>query len=1183
MTPDATNQAPVAAPVQEHVPGFVHLRVQSAYSLSEGAIRIKDLVKRCAEWGMPAAAVTDTNNLFGALEFSLAARDAGLQPIPGVVLSVRAEDKRSANSLAQAPEPYKLLLLAKNEAGYLNLMALVSKAFLESDPGEAPQVDMTALEAHSEGVIALTGGLEGPVGRLLHEGQDEEAEAVLLRLADFFKDHLYIEVMRHGLADEDRIEPMLIDMAYRHDLPLVATNGCFFPDQKLYDSHDALLCIAGGTYVSEQDRRHLTPEHRLKTEAEMQALFSDLPEALQNTKIIARRCSFMVEREKPLLPIYTKLEGRTEEEALRQLSRNGLDDRLETEVLVGIEDPSEREVKSKPYRERLEYELDTIVQMGFPGYFLIVADFIQWSKDRDIPVGPGRGSGAGSVVAWALTITDLDPLRFGLLFERFLNPERVSMPDFDIDFCQDRRDEVIRYVQQEYGTDRVAQIITFGKLQARAVLRDVGRVLQMPYGQVDRICKLVPNNPAKPVTLQEAIDGEPLMQQMRDEDPAVRRLIDTALPLEGLYRHASTHAAGVVIGDRPLVELVPLYRDPRSDMPVTQYNMKYVEQAGLVKFDFLGLKTLTVIARAKELIDARPDRTEPLDMAKVPLDDARTFEMLCKAETVGVFQLESSGMRDVLKKLRPDRFEDIIAVVALYRPGPMENIPTYIRRKHGEETPTYPHEKLEAVLEETYGIPVYQEQVMQMARDLAGYSLGGADLLRRAMGKKIQAEMDAQRRSFVDGSLEHSGVEEKLANQIFDMINAFAGYGFNKSHAAAYALVSYHTAWLKANYPVEFLAASMTLDIHNTDKLNVFRSEIDRQGIELLPPDLNASAVVFSVEAAKTNGTEIGDRKIRYALSALKNVGEQAMHSIVQEREANGAFKDLFDFANRLDTRSVNKKALENLTKAGAFDSLNPNRHQVFESLEVLSAQAAAALADRESKQVSLFGDALATETRPKLRDVPEWQQQVRLGHEFDAIGFYLSAHPLSSYAKTCARIGVMNYRDVTSGRLRQSQVKLAGLVGSRRITTTSRGSKMAFVQMSDATGSYEVTMFQEVLNHARDLLDAGQPLVVTVDVQSRGEGEDPRLTVLGVQSLEQEAANAADGMEIYLNTPDAVTDLSKLLNAHGKRGRGLVKLQLRDRPEGNIEIELSQTFNIDGPLRQAVKALPGILDVQDL
>src|SRR5262249_38661045 len=618
------------------------------------------------------------------------------------------------------------------------------------------------------------------------------------------------------------------------------------------------LCVAETTVVANQERKRLTPDHCFRSAAEMREIFADLPEACDNTLVVARRCSFIPQPRQPILPAFPTVDGVDDGTALRRLARGGLDERLACAEIT--------DTAAAPYRERLEFELDTIVQMGFAGYFLIVSDIIQWAKRQGIPVGPGRGSGAGSVVAWALTITDLDPLRFRLLFERFLNPERVSMPDFDIDFCQDRRDEVIRYVQQKYGRDRVAQIITFGKLQARAVLRDVGRVLAMPYGQVDRLCKLVPNNPAHPVSLEEAIAAEPALQQQRDTDESVGRLITIALKLEGLYRHASTHAAGVVIGDRSLTELVPLYRDPRSDIPVTQFNMKWVELAGLVKFDFLGLKTLTVMARARELLAAHGVE---IDLANLPLDDPGAYELLARGDTVGVFQVEGAGVRDMLRKLRPDRFEDIIAANALYRPGPMENIPRYIAVKHGEEAPDYLHPALEPILKETYGIMTYQEQVMQIAQVLAGYSLAGADLLRRAMGKKIPAEMEAQRQLFFDGAAAH-GVERARAELIFDQMAKFAGYGFNKPHAAAYALLTYQTAYLKANYPVEFLAALMPLDLGNTDKLNVFRQELTRLGIRLLPPDINRSEVTFAVEP--------GDKPaIRYALAAVKGVGAQAM------------------------------------------------------------------------------------------------------------------------------------------------------------------------------------------------------------------------------------------------------------------------------------------------------------------
>ena len=649
------------------------------------------------------------------------------------------------------------------------------------------------------------------------------------------------------MREETAIEPKLLALADAMNLPLVATNEAFFAEEGMYAAHDTLLCIAAGTSVNEPERRRLTPEFRFKTAQEMRAQFADVPEALDNTLVIAERCAVMAETRAPILPHFVSEAGRSEIDELRHRATEGLEKRLADHVLSGGDTEEERTAAAAPYRERLDFELGVIESMGYPGYFLIVADFIQWAKGEGIPVGPGRGSGAGSVVAWALTITDLDPLRWGLLFERFLNPERVSMPDFDIDFCQERRDEVIRYVQRKYGEDRVAQIITFGKLQARAVLRDVGRVLQMPYGQIDRLCKLVPNNPANPVTLQEAIEIEPQLQEQRRQDESVARLIDIALQLEGLYRHASTHAAGVVIGDRPLEELIPLYRDPRSDMPVSQFNMKDVEKAGLVKFDFLGLKTLSVLQTAVDLLKVRGIE---VDLERLPLDDTGTFEMISRADTTGVFQLESSGMRDVLRRLKPDRFEDIIAVVALYRPGPMENIPSYINRKHGIEAVAYDHPKLEPVLKETFGIPIYQEQVQQMARDLAGYTLGRADLLRRAMGKKIKAEMDAQGDTFIRGCAEHSGIATRHARQIFDTMAAFAGYGFNKSHAAAYALVAYQTAWFKANYPVEFYAASMSFDMGNADRIAGFRRELLREGIALLPPDVNRSGVAFAVRTA---------------------------------------------------------------------------------------------------------------------------------------------------------------------------------------------------------------------------------------------------------------------------------------------------------------------------------------------
>ena len=1154
---------------------FVHLRTHSAYSLSAGAIKVKELVGLCRGEAMPAVAITDSGNLFGALEFATVCADAGIQPIIGVEIALVSEPAVGERAVgertpAHNAEPERIVLLVQNEAGYRNLMQLTSRAFLDGEAGAEPAVSLAALAAASEGLLCLAGGAGGPLGHLVAEGQGEAAAALLARFKTLFPGRLYIELQRHGLPEEARSEAGLIELAYAHDLPLVATNNAFFPDREFYEAHDALLCVAQGKAVADDDRKRLTPHHYFRPAGEMRALFADLPEACDNTLVIARRCAFIPQSHRPILPPFATGDGADEAGALRRDARAGLAARL---AAAGID-----ETAAPAYRERLEFELDMIVATGFAGYFLIVADFIQWAKRQGIPVGPGRGSGAGSVVAWSLTITDLDPLRFGLLFERFLNPERVSMPDFDIDFCQDRRDEVIRYVQGKYGRDRVAQIITFGKLQARAVLRDVGRVLGMPHGQVDRLCKLVPNNPAHPVSLAKAIAGEPQLQQLRDSDETVARLMTIALKLEGLYRHASTHAAGVVIGDRPLAELVPLYRDPRSDMPVTQFNMKWVELAGLVKFDFLGLKTLTVLARCLDLLAARG---VSLDLANLPLDDPATFELLSRGDTVGVFQLEGQGVRDVLKKLRPDRFEDIIAVGALYRPGPMENIPRYIAARHGEEAPDYLHPKIEGILKETYGVMIYQEQVMQIAQVLAGYTLGGADLLRRAMGKKIQAEMDAQRAQFVEGATSR-GVERARAELIFDQMAKFAGYGFNKSHAAAYALVAYQTAYLKANHPVEFLAASMTLDLGNTDKLNHFRPELDRLGIALLPPDINRSEVTFAVELDAKSGKPA----IRYALAAVKGVGAQAMRDLLAERSRNGRFRDLFDFAARLDTKSFNRRQFESLVKAGAFDCLDPNRAQSFAAADLLLRQASRAAEERETRQESLFAGLAGLAdggfaARPALPVVEDWQTGERLQNELDAIGFFLSGHPLDPYGRSLERAGILRWIDLPAALAAggSTRFRLAGIVIGRKERTSARGSRFAFIQLSDTSGAFEITVFSEVLAQARAVLDGGHPLIVTLDV--RREEENLRLTAQKIEPLDSVVAQAAAGLRVFVGEAEALTRLKSVIAREaGGRGRVMVVLDL---PRSEVELVLPGGFRVDSKIRAAVKSLPGIVDVHDI
>src|SRR5205809_2184951 len=861
------------------MPGFVHLHVHSSYSLLEGALTIARLCEVAKADRQPALALTDTDNMFGALEFSDKMAAAGIQPIVGCALAIDFADQEALQRAGSAHlDRPRIVLVAARENGYRSLMRLNSRAFLETAPSEPSHVRLSWLEGETEGLIALTGGPGGPLDAAFAAGQGHLAQARCEALEQLFGDRLYIELQRHGSRTERSVEPALIALAYARGIPLVATNEPLFATQDDYEAHDALICIAEGRLVAETERRQFTPEHRFKTRAEMAALFADLPEAVASTVEIARRCAFRPRVQAPILPRFSVgADGAAVDEAaeLRKRAEAGLERRIKAHGTA-----SGRTVED--YRERLAFELNVIEGMKYPGYFLIVSDFIQWAKAQGIPVGPGRGSGAGSLVAYALTITDLDPIRFGLLFERFLNPERVSMPDFDIDFCQDRRDEVIGYVQERYGRDRVAQIITFGTLQARGVLRDVGRVLQMPYGQVDKFCKLVRQNPLNPVSLARAIEDEPRLQAARDSDPLVARAFDIAQKLEGLHRHASTHAAGIVIGERPLTEMVPLYRDPKSNMPVTQFNMKWVEQAGLVKFDFLGLTTLTVLQTAAALLRRRGIE---LDLATTPLDDQNTYAMLSRGEVVGVFQLESQGMRRALVDMQPDRFEDVIALVALYRPGPMANIPTYCARKHGREQPDYIHPKLEPVLRETFGVIVYQEQVMQAAQILAGYSLGEADLLRRAMGKKIRKEMQAQRQRFVSGCVER-GIEHGQAEAIFELLARFADYGFNKSHAAAYALVAYQTAFMKANYPVEFLAASMTLDMGNTDKLSEFRAEAERLGIRVEPPSLNRSGVAFDVDG----------NTIHYALAALKGVGRQAVEAVVEARGAR-PFADLSDFA----------------------------------------------------------------------------------------------------------------------------------------------------------------------------------------------------------------------------------------------------------------------------------------------
>lgn len=1146
---------------------FVHLHVHSAYSLSEGAITVKKLVELCRKYRMPAVAVTDTGNLFGAMEFSLAATDdPAVQPIVGCQIHVAREGETLRTG--KRPDPDQLVLLVQSAEGYRNLCHLTSKAFLDTASGEIPHVGYDDLARASEGLIALTGGPRGAVGRLLLEGQKPAAETLFLRLKAMFPGRLYVELMRHGTDDEARIEPGLLDLAYRHDVPLVATNDVYFSDASMYEAHDALICIAESVTVADPNRRRFTPEHRFKSAEEMKLLFADLPEAVDNTMVIARRCAFAVPKRKPILPRIRIAGERSAEDELKLQAEEGLLQRLKTAIWTEAMDDAMREAAAAPYRERLAYEVAMIAKMGFASYFLIVADFIKWAKNHDVPVGPGRGSGAGSLVAWVLTITDLDPLRFGLLFERFLNPDRVSMPDFDIDFCQEKRDRVIRYVQDKYGHDRVAQIITFGKLQARAAVRDVGRVLGLSYGQVDKLAKLVPHNPAKPVTLKQAIESEPRLQQARDEDETVARLLDIAMRIEGLFRHASTHAAGVVMVDEPLERIAPVYRDPRSSWPVTQFEMKAAESAGLVKFDFLGLKTLTMLDKAKELL--RQKGVE-VDWTHLPLDDPRTYDMLSRGETVGVFQLEGAGMRDAVVKLRPDRLEDLIALVALYRPGPMENIPRYIECKHGKEKPDYLHPLLEPVLKETFGIAVYQEQVMEIAKVLSGYTLGQADLLRRAMGKKIKAEMDAQRESFVAGAIKNA-VDAGTAAHIFEVVEKFAGYGFNKSHAAAYALVSYQTAWLKANHPVEFLAASMSLDRGDTDKLAQFRQEAKRLKVQVLSPDINASQADFSVE----NGA------VRYALAAIKNVGFGAMQTLIGERDKSGKFLTIPDFARRVDPRAVNKRQLESLVAAGAFDALQSNRAAVLAAVDTILKHAQAAQEARSSSQENLFGGA-GNVVDFALPKTDRWSEMERLKREMEAIGFHLSGHPIDAYGQAPERLDVTKIADIRRklGPSGDKRFVLAAILIAVQNRTTSKGLPMSYLSFSDPTGQIEVTAFSEVLGQSRELLVPGSALHVAIRAQMAGE--TLRLTANKIESLDRMAATVSPGLRVVVDSEAPLQRVRKMLAATG-RGKSKVDLVLKlGGGDREAVLRLRDSYALGAEFRSALRVEAGILDVAEV
>jgi DNA polymerase-3 subunit alpha len=1125
---------------------FVPLRVFSSFTMLEGAMEPKTIAERAAKLGFPAVGLTDRNGLYGSMQFSEACFGKGVQPIIGAMLAIARPPEIGGEGGIDW-----LALLAKDDLGYANLCKLVSSAHLERPVEQEPHVEFSKLQGLSDGLIALTAGAEGALARLIADGQQLKAEAYLDELQALFPDHLYIELSRRNELVEEAAETALIDLAYARNLPLVATNPAAYADPSFHAAHDAMLCIANSVYVESADRASSSRDAWLKDGGAMAELFADLPEALANTAVIAQRCAVAAPKRRPILPRLSD----DEDEQLRRDAHAGLGARL-----MG-RSAEERQA----YAERLDYELDIITGMGFAGYFLIVADFIKWAKANDIPVGPGRGSGAGSVVAWALTITDLDPIALGLLFERFLNPERVSMPDFDIDFCETHRDKVISYVQQKYGRDKVAQIITFGRLKARAVLKDTGRVLQMSYGHVDRLAKLIPNHPTDPWTLERSLNGVPEVAA-EYKDPQVKRLFDLAMKLEGLPRHASTHAAGVVIGDRPLDELVPLYRDPRSDMPVTQFDMKYVEAAGLVKFDFLGLKTLSVLKEGQRLLH---EQGVEVDFGALPWDDPAVYELLQRGDAVGVFQLESEGMRRTLSAVRPSNFADIIALVALYRPGPMDNIPLFGDRKNGRVSIEYPHPLLEGILAETYGIFVYQEQVMQAAQLLAGYSLGQADLLRRAMGKKIKSEMDAQRATFVEGCAKHNNIPAAKANELFDLIDKFAGYGFNKSHAAAYALVAYQTAWLKAHHRAEFYAASMSFDMALTDKLAVFVEDMRRGGVECLPPDINASHAFFTVD----NGA------VRYALGALKGVGEKAMEALVEERERGGPFKSLEDFAGRIDPRLLNRRQLESLAAAGAFDSIKPERPVVFGAAETILAHAASAQDQRESGQAGLFGGNSAEAAPIRLPRDASWTIAQRMAAERDAFGFYFSAHPVDSSRHLLAAHKVKTFAEIAEMSVGEGErvgATMAGLAEEARWRTSAKGRRYMMATLSDSSGQFIATAFDDDATAALEAAaKIGQCGLLSVELDRRAGDETPRVTIKRFQPLAELAKRTR--LQMTVRVADGATAerfARELADARGSNG--LVRFLVPIASGGEAAIVAGRDFALDAELAARIERIGG-------
>ena len=1139
---------------------FIHLRSRSLYSIASGAIKVEELINKALEEKMPALALTDYNNLFGSMEFSLSALENGLQPIMGSLLSLNID--YGQKDFNHKNLNLEILVLVQNDKGWKNLSYLLSDSYFKFKKEGKQSVSFNDIIEMNEGLIVLSGGNNSPINYLIKKNKLKEAEDLILKFKDCFGDRFYIELMRMNGKRLDKEERKLIDFAYKLNVPMVATNDIYFLNPSMEEAQDCLMCIAEGKTVENLDRNKLNQEYCFKSSEQMLSLFKDIPEALENTLNIAKRCHFILEERPPSLPKVLSENNISENKMLELEACKGLKIRL-----ASLEKNTSNSIEQlNIYKNRLNYELKVIHDMGYSGYFLIVSDFINWSKKKNIPVGPGRGSGAGSLVAWAVGITNIDPMKYGLLFERFLNPERVSMPDFDIDFCQSRREEVIEYVRNKYGLDNVAQIITFGSLQARGVIRDVGRVLDINFSRIDKIAKLIPSNPGNPTTLNEAISGDKSIRESIKTDEDISKLFELGLKLEGLYRNVSTHAAGLVIADKPIKDTVPLYYDSKSEIPATQYTMKYIEKSGFVKFDFLGLKTLTVLNDTKKLLEENGIK---VDLDRINFDDKKTYSLLSSGHTTGVFQLESIGMRDVLRKLLPDRFEDIVAVVALFRPGPMENIPLYIDRKHNKVLTEYPHPLLEAMLKETFGIMIYQEQVMEAARIISGFTLGAADLLRRAMGKKIKSEMEAQRRNFTEGASKN-GLTKENAKDIFEQIEKFAGYGFNKSHAAAYAYISYQTAWLKSNYPVEYLAALLNSETDNLEKMHIIKLELDRLNIKLYSPSINLSSAFFSVHKDKKSKLYI-----RCGLSNIKNIGTSLANLIVEERKKNGEYRNVLNFSKRLDPKHINKRQIQYLATSGALDELELQRWDLFDSATYVMQLSNTAYNDRINNQFSLFSNEEEDKRNIIFPKSTPWLTEDTLLKEFHSLGFFASSHPLSNHWDLLRKLKINESKEILINKTSGKNFELAGFVIKKDTINTSRG-KVFNCTFSDPTGLFELR-FYENFNIDNDLnVELGKSYFVRA-IHKLDNDSRMRLSMVKCSLLNDLMSKLVKKYKIYINNDLNIKQLKLLLD---NSGNGNTKINFII---NNTELFSGYNINHSSSLLSEIRSMNGVGFIEEI